>query len=201
MWTRAETIALAAPGCRTCYGVGLCRLRRPPTQVPCGCVLRRIFGACYRAYQQFSAAPEAWRLSCHRANWSMIRAEYCADFVLISRRCLHGREWEIFRLHMLEEREYRECCRRLGLDRGLFFHAVYRIQQKLGRAYAETTPYSLYPVDEYLYARRVRVHTQRADTREDARGSFLGLAAAGGTGSTPRLGSAPEFRLTSGQVG
>jgi hypothetical protein len=192
MWTRSETIALAATGCRTCYGVGLRRLRRPPMQVACGCVLRRIFGACYRAYLQFESAPEAWRVSCHRANWSMIRAEYCADFWILSRRHLRGREWEIFRLHILEERDYRECCRRLGIDRGVFFHSVYRIQQKLGRVYMETTPYSLYPVDEYLYARRVRVHTHGTDTRENNRGAFRAISAAGDSGCTPWPASAPN---------
>jgi hypothetical protein len=29
------------------------------------------------------------------------------------------------------------CCRQLGTDRGNFFHAVYRIEQKLGRVFAE----------------------------------------------------------------
>ena len=35
-------------------------------------------------------------------------------------------------------------------DRGDFFHAVYRIQQRLGRVYREMEPYSLFPLDEYF---------------------------------------------------
>jgi hypothetical protein len=200
-WTRSDTIGLADPTCRTCYGLGLRRLLRPRTTAPCGCVLRRIFRSCYRAYLQFADAPEAWRVTWCRAHWGMVRAEYCADFWLISRRHLRRGEWELFRLHIIEGRDYRECCRRLGMERGTFFHTLYRVQEALGRAYRETAPYSLYPVDEYLYTRRVRVHTHETDARQKTRGSVQRPAAAGGMGCTPRLGSAPEFRATSGQVG
>jgi hypothetical protein len=36
------------------------------------------------------------------------------------------------------------------MDRGIFFHMIYRIQQKLGRAFREIEPYSLFPLDEYF---------------------------------------------------
>jgi hypothetical protein len=36
------------------------------------------------------------------------------------------------------------------MDRGSFFHEVYRIEQKLGRIYRELEPYALYPLDEYF---------------------------------------------------
>jgi hypothetical protein len=36
------------------------------------------------------------------------------------------------------------------MDRGNFFHSVYRIQQKLGRVFRELQPYALYPLDEYF---------------------------------------------------
>ena len=38
----------------------------------------------------------------------------------------------------------------MNLDRGEFFHEVYRIQQKLGRAFRELEPYALYPLEEYF---------------------------------------------------
>jgi hypothetical protein len=44
------------------------------------------------------------------------------------------------------------CCRQMQMEKGLFFHAVYRIQQKLGRAFRETRPYPLFPLDEYFGA-------------------------------------------------
>jgi hypothetical protein len=36
------------------------------------------------------------------------------------------------------------------MDRGAFFHAVYRIEQRLGRVFAELEPYALYPLSEYF---------------------------------------------------
>lgn len=48
------------------------------------------------------------------------------------------------------ERDWRLCTRRLQLDRGSFFHAVYRIQERLGRTFKELEPYALYPLDEYF---------------------------------------------------
>jgi hypothetical protein len=45
------------------------------------------------------------------------------------------------------------CCSRLGLGRGNFFHAVYRIQEKLGRVFREVQPFSLFPLDEYFSGR------------------------------------------------
>ena len=40
----------------------------------------------------------------------------------------------------------------LKMEKGVFFHAVYRIQQKLGRAFRELKPYPLFPLDEYFGA-------------------------------------------------
>ncbi|MCC6342243.1 MAG: hypothetical protein IT166_08595 [Bryobacterales bacterium] len=38
------------------------------------------------------------------------------------------------------------------MDRGNFFHAVYRIEQTLGRTFRELRPYALFPLDEYFGA-------------------------------------------------
>jgi hypothetical protein len=46
--------------------------------------------------------------------------------------------------------EWRLCCRRLKIDKGNFFHMVYRIEQRLGRVYRELEPYALFPLDEYF---------------------------------------------------
>ena len=37
------------------------------------------------------------------------------------------------------------------MDRGMFFHAIYRIEQKLGRKFRELEPYALFPLDEYFH--------------------------------------------------
>jgi hypothetical protein len=36
------------------------------------------------------------------------------------------------------------------MDRGTFFHSIYRIEQRLGRVFAELEPYALYPLREYF---------------------------------------------------
>jgi len=74
-----------------------------------------------------------------------------ADFILVSRRELSAEEYQLFKFHFLLGADWKLCTRRLNMDRGTFFHAVYRIQQRLGRAFRELQPYSLYPLDEYFH--------------------------------------------------
>ena len=76
-----------------------------------------------------------------------------ADFCLVSRRHLDTFEYDVFRNYFLLGADWRLCCRHRKVDRGVFFHAVYRIQRKLGRVFRELEPYSLYPVDEYFAGR------------------------------------------------
>ncbi len=82
--------------------------------------------------------------------WGRKDEEYAADFCLVSRRVLDEEEYRIFRYHFLLGADWRLCCRKLGIDRGTFFHAVYRIQQRLGRVYRELAPYGLYPLEDYF---------------------------------------------------
>ena len=76
--------------------------------------------------------------------------EFMADFCLVSRRALSPFEYDVFRFHFLLGAEWKLCCWRLHIDRGTFFHTVYRIEQKLGRVFRELEPYSLFPLDEYF---------------------------------------------------
>lgn len=85
-----------------------------------------------------------------RTVWGRKDEEYVADFCLVSRRILDESEYKLFRLHFLLGADWRLCCRQLKLDRGSFFHSVYRIQQKLGRGFRELKPYPLLPLDEYF---------------------------------------------------
>jgi hypothetical protein len=73
-----------------------------------------------------------------------------ADFCLVSRRVLDEADHRVFRAHFLLGANWKLCCRQLNMDRGNFFHAVYRIEQQLGRAFAELEPYPLFPLDEYF---------------------------------------------------
>jgi hypothetical protein len=85
-----------------------------------------------------------------RTVWSRKDEEYIADFSLVSRRYLDDFEYKLFRFHFLLGADWRLCCRQLNMEKGVFFHSVYRIQQKLGRAFRELEPYALFPLDEYF---------------------------------------------------
>ncbi len=76
-----------------------------------------------------------------------------ADFILVSRRTLDEYEYTVFKYHFLLGADWNLCCRKLNVDRGAFFHEVYRIQQKLGRTFRELEPHALFPVDQYFNSR------------------------------------------------
>jgi len=83
-------------------------------------------------------------------NWGRKDEEYIADFCLVTQRSLTDCEYRIFKYHFLLCADWRLCCRKLQVDRGIFFHHVYRIQEKLGRVYRELEPYGLFPVEDYF---------------------------------------------------
>src|SRR4051812_26649757 len=137
-WTRSETVALAMHNCTQCHGSGL-RLAKKGTLAPCNCVLRAIFRICYdrfircttqeRHLSKISLEPHRGRQ--RPMTWGRKDEEYIADFVLVSRRILDASEHRLFRYHYLLGADWKLCARKLGMDRGAFFHAVYRIEQKL----------------------------------------------------------------------
>ena len=157
-WTRSDTIALGKDSCLQCHGFGL-RPGRKGKSIPCNCVLRGVFRACYARFR-YCATKEKYRSKVtlefvpgreRRLHWGRKDEEYIADFCLVSRRTLDDFEYRIFKFHFLLGADWKLCCRRLNIDRGNFFHAVYRIQQKLGRVFRELEPYGLFPLDEYFH--------------------------------------------------
>ncbi|MEZ5402752.1 MAG: hypothetical protein R2729_23960 [Bryobacteraceae bacterium] len=156
-WNRSNTLILASNKCAYCHGAGMLEGRRG-RQTPCNCVYRSVFRACYARFLQcssearhlcrsrYASAPKAGR----RLSWDRREEEYIADFCIVARRNLDGIESKIFRYHFLLGADWKLCCRRLNMDRGTFFHAVYRIQQRLGKVFRELTPYALYPVEDYF---------------------------------------------------
>ena len=155
-WTRTETLALAAENCVTCHGVGL-RTRKDGSEA-CNCVFRAIFRACYNRFVNCATKEKYMsRVSLERSSgaqgrsmWGRKDEEYVADFLLVTKRSLSESEYKIFRYHYMLGADWKLCCRKLKIDKGIFFHSVYRIQQKLGRVYRELQPYSLFPLDEYF---------------------------------------------------
>lgn len=157
-WTRSDTLALANTNCTTCKGIGL-RLARGGVMVPCLCVLRAIFRACYQRFRNCVAQDKAMnRVRLERCGMGRSRSilygrkneEFIADFYLLAKKTLDPVEWKLFTYHYLLGADWKLCCRRLKIDRGNFFHAVYRVEEKLGRAFRETEPYGLFPLDEYF---------------------------------------------------
>jgi len=67
-----------------------------------------------------------------------------------ARRALTELEHQLFRFHFLLGADWKLCSRKLNLERGNFFHAVYRIEQKLGRVFRELQPYALFPLEDYF---------------------------------------------------
>jgi hypothetical protein len=82
--------------------------------------------------------------------YSLKRQEYVADFCLAARRSLDEEGYRLFRFAFLNGADWRLCERYLGIDRGNFFHAMYRVEEVLGRYLAEMQPYPLFPIDEYM---------------------------------------------------
>ncbi len=167
-WNRSETIALAKECCSQCHGLGLRDSDgRNGSAAPCNCVLRKIFRLCYGRFRyciEKEKHVSQARLAIiggtdRRQVWGRRDEEYIADFCLVSKRVLDESQYRLFRFHFLLGADWRLCCRRLSMNRGSFFHEVYRIQQKLGRVFRELEPYSLFPLDEYfggIYRKEIR---------------------------------------------
>ncbi len=182
-WNRSETIAVAKEKCTLCQGEGLRRTTRKGPPSPCNCVLRGIFRACYSRFR-YCVTKEKYVSKVTLENcsgkegrriWARKDEDYIADFSLVSRRALDDEEYRIFRFHFLLGADWRLCCRRLNIDRGTFFHAVYRIQQKLGRVFRELQPFALFPLDSYFGGTIVKA-------RPDANSNLLVMPALGKRG-------------------
>ncbi len=181
-WNHKETAGLARQTCRFCDGEGL-RGRRYDPQ-PCNCVLRSIFRLCYRRFRRCVTSERTLSKVCltqysgkdRNRRYERLVEDYIADFCLIAKRFLDEFEHRVFRVHFLLGADWHLCCRQMNVDRGEFFHAVYRIENKLGKAFRELEPYGLFPIDEYFATRvpdqatRAKVVTMPAkDNREERR--------------------------------
>jgi hypothetical protein len=102
-----------------------------------------------------------------RGTWGRKEEEYIADFLKVSKRALDPEEYRIFKFRFLLGADWKLACRQLKMDRGTFFHLVYRIEQKLGKTFAELEPYSLYPIQEYLHTPFRREPVKASDARPE----------------------------------
>ncbi|MFB3828970.1 MAG: hypothetical protein ACE15B_19545 [Bryobacteraceae bacterium] len=112
-------------------------------------MLRKLFREVLGRYHR-----EGLRVFCQRSwkKWSRA-AEYRADVYLGAKERLSDVEREIFRGFCLEGKGWVSLTKRTGLDRGNLFHALYRIEARLGQAFGEL---GLFPSDEYFLTVRGR---------------------------------------------
>lgn len=170
-------LANSQVGCSHCHGFGAVR-KRGQGQVICGCALRAIFRQAYSLYCSASrtmakGAPLTMEKT---AAGPIVRgykhAEYRADFVFVAQQTLDDFHYRVFKLRFVAALEWKECLPLLArhvkimrsagayeapkVDRGNFWHAVYRVEELLGRAYCEVAPYPLFPPSEYFGGHRLR---------------------------------------------
>lgn len=142
------------PSCTVCAGKGF---RDKAHTSPCLCVWRGVFRTVYGKFKQCAETmhPRAVLLNDSsgpkgRQHYGFRNMDFIADFCLIAKRTLTPQEHMAFKMFFLYGADWTLCAPRVGLTRGLFFHLVYRIEAKLGKALAMVQPYSLYPIDEYF---------------------------------------------------
>jgi hypothetical protein len=157
-WNHSNTFAMAKTGCVHCNGLGM-REVRGEKEVPCNCVLRSVFRACYARFKSCVVSqghPGRVSLESYgkgrdsHKSYGRKNEEYMADFCIITRRTLNPFDYKVFKFHYLLGEDWKLCCRQVNMDRGNFFHAIYTIEQKLGRVFATLRPYGLYPLGEYF---------------------------------------------------
>lgn len=164
--------------CSRCNGAGV-RTVWKVKEAPCACVFRAVFRACLNRYREcvelgkysssvsleFSQGKDGGRTYGRKIE------EYMADLCLVAKRVLEEDEHQVFRFHFLLGADWKLCCRRLNMERGNFYHLVYRVEEKLGRAFAELRPYPLYPLSDY-FAGAIRRGPTRASAEPLAGGEL-----------------------------
>jgi hypothetical protein len=133
---------LANGRCSLCAGTGDHSVGRKPQAHPvCRCVYRAIFRQCLAAYFKHpNPGPSSFSRD----------AEYRADFCLIAKRVLVPRDLKILVEHLLGDNPYRPVAAAVSLDKGNFFHRVYAIEERVGRAFLDAAPHSVWPVAAYF---------------------------------------------------
>jgi hypothetical protein len=127
-------------------------------QAPCKCVFRAVFRACFNRYRECvelgkyssSVSLEFTQGKDGGRTYGRKIEEYMADLCLVAKRTLTEDEYQTFRFFFLLGADWKLCSRRQNLNRGNFFHQVYRVEEKLGQAFVETRPYALFPLADYF---------------------------------------------------
>lgn len=168
MQDRSVPTNIASTSCASCHGEGTVKLKRQDAPQPCKCVLRAVFEEVFERFKEIATSDRGGSQPKRNINtYSRIPEEFMADFVLTANRVLHPSERQIFKFHFLLGADWKLCCRRLKIDKGNFYHAVYRIQAKLGLEFSTSQPYGLWPVEEYFGHNVRRMPVEPTDVDEE----------------------------------
>ena len=163
-WDREMCLALAKTSCAYCHGLGSTTVYGR-YETLCRCVLRKVFRLCLLKYRELQCGYGSMhsvrydlvpaKNTGNRAMYSRPKQEFVADFEIIAKRIFaaSSKEYQVFQLYFLAGQDWKVCTRVVGIDRGNFFHMVYKVEECLGRAYFEVRPHSLYPTADYFGVR------------------------------------------------
>jgi hypothetical protein len=146
---RGIALALAKRECIYREGTGML------SRSICNCVYREAFRHCFRMFFKLEQEPKflsrvdltrdgprgsrSTSDGLHNFNFSRPKRRVLRRLLSDDQAHAERRRVESFQAPLPGRRDMEMCCQQLKIDRGPFFHAVYRIQNKLGRAYIETS--------------------------------------------------------------
>lgn len=140
---------IAKMDCAICKGAGQYFSRGGVAW--CLCVWRYIFRECLRKKQEWAYNQDYHFLTVNRHNGpanECPRLEFSADMDSLARRCFaaNPKSLRLYREYHLQDSGWKSVARLLKLDRGNFFHLVYKVEAALGKMYFEN---ELFPIDKY----------------------------------------------------
>ena len=156
-------MALSKVNCPDCSGWGLLQ-----DSQPCGCVARAAFQECYNHFRFCVEWGWATRITVNldrigngtgtraprRALRHGMNETYTADFYLIAKRTLAPDDWQVFKHVYLLGADWK-LLQRMGktsMMKDAHMQTCLRIERTLGRAFHETQPFPLHPLDQYFSA-------------------------------------------------
>ena len=137
-------LALAQIGCKGCGGCG----ETPGTNQACSCVLRAIGAVCLERYRRTGpSARSCGHVTRSGILYSFPNCDFRVDVGMAARRALTGRDLVTFRRYWEYAQPYKVILAETGASHGDFWHAVYRIETRIGR---ECLLGALYPTLAYF---------------------------------------------------
>jgi hypothetical protein len=160
-WEHSSVIALASSKCKSCAGLGLVlKADGTASDKACICVVREVFKVCHRRFRDCVMTPKHMTTTSFtqgkggtRKIWGRKTEEFIADFMLVSKRALGDAcsiDQAVFKFHFLLGADWKLVCQQMRIDRQHFYSVRDRVIMRLGRAYGDTEPFCLYPLEEYF---------------------------------------------------